>query len=242
MQVEFISMDPRIANIHYKDYRKKVRQHRAEREAKARAEITEGNKRRVAAYKTISQLEKEDMIAMESYRAMAQGHRIINVANAIRGAGLNPTQRLPVLALARCHWEYCYVRIDDAHNQLLFSKDNWVRRAWRSNAAKPFEDMKAQVAFSRDLLGAELTDANWRKNNNFPSMGGGVRAAVPAVPAHLRPAGDLSEYHILFEAKWEKHAPPDPLLLKHVAGQMYVVLAQWDLTPIEKAVLEGRFA
>lgn len=240
MNVETISMDPRIAAIHWKDYRKKVRQHKAEREAKARSEITEGNKRRVAAYKTISQLEKEDTVAMESYRAMAQGHRIINVGNAIRGAGLNKEQRLPILAIARCHWNYCHVQID--HRELVFSKDNWVRRSWRSNAAKPFEDMKAQVSFDRDLLGAELTDVSWRNNNRFPSMGGGARAAVPTVPAHLRPAGDLSEYHILFEAKWEKCAPPDPLLLKHVAGQMYVVLAQWDLTPIEKAVLEGRFA
>jgi hypothetical protein len=28
--------------------------------------------------------------------------------------------------------------------------------------------------------------------------------------------------------------------LKHISGPMYSVITQWDLTPVERAVLEGR--
>ena len=32
----------------------------------------------------------------------------------------------------------------------------------------------------------------------------------------------------------------DPILLRHIAGHMYAVLAQWDLTPLERSVIEKR--
>jgi hypothetical protein len=67
-----------------------------------------------------------------------------------------------------------------------------------------------------------------------------IKALIPAIPAHLRPADDLANYHILWEAKWEPTAPVDPLLLKRLTDNIYVILAQWDLTPIEQAILEDR--
>lgn len=42
------------------------------------------------------------------------------------------------------------------------------------------------------------------------------------------------------EAQWRPVPPVDPFLLKHLGGTLYVVLAQWDLTPLEQAVLAGR--
>lgn len=62
------------------------------------------------------------------------------------------------------------------------------------------------------------------------------QAIVPSIPPHLRPAGDLSKYHLLFEADWHA-APGDPLLLERIHGTLYAVLAQWDLTEVERAVL-----
>ncbi len=244
MDVQAISMDPRIAAIHFKDYRKKVREAKAARVLALKAEITDGNKKRVNAYKGLSLLEKEDIVTMESYRAMAKGQRIINVANVIRGAGLDTTKFLPVLAIARANWNDCHLRFDtnsSLFNNVVFSQDPWVSTNWRSNAAKRYTDPKKVVPFMSSIFGAELTNAEWRKGRSLP-VASQQKAVVPTIPVHLRPAGDLSEYFILFEAEWDKHAPPDPLLLKHVAGHMYSVLAQWDLTDVEKAVLEGRFA
>jgi len=239
MHVEPMTMDPRIAAIHFKDYRKKVREHRAQRIAAAKSEITEGNKMRRGAYSKLSLIEQEDTVLMESYRAMAKGARIINVASVIREAGLDKVQQLPKLAIARANWKDCYLRIEK--NMLWFTSQTYIRTGWK-DAGRVLEPTKV-VQFMGDLLGAELTNEAWRKQNSFPSLVYPYqKAVVPLIPIQLRPTGDLVDYFILWEAKWEKEVPLDPLLLKHVAGHMYSVVAQWDLTPLEQAVLEGRIS
>ena len=72
-------------------------------------------------------------------------------------------------------------------------------------------------------------------------------AMVPIVPPKHRPPGSstLASYLILWEADdwtWAKlPAPPrDPALLRSIGGDIYAVLAQWDLTPLEQMVLSGR--
>lgn len=39
-----------------------------------------------------------------------------------------------------------------------------------------------------------------------------------------------------------KEAPVDPALLKHIGGDLYAVVATWDLTDLERAVLDGHRA
>lgn len=65
------------------------------------------------------------------------------------------------------------------------------------------------------------------------------RAIVPTIPPPFRPPHNLSGYHILWEADWEMAPPADPALLKHLGGDLYAVLAVWDLTELEQAVLGG---
>jgi hypothetical protein len=65
---------------------------------------------------------------------------------------------------------------------------------------------------------------------------------VPLVPPNLRPARGLNRYCILFEAEWEPVPPTDPMLLRHLHGSLYAVLAVWDLTPLERAVIAGRLS
>jgi hypothetical protein len=53
----------------------------------------------------------------------------------------------------------------------------------------------------------------------------------------------LRNYHILWEPDWElQPPPPDPFLLKRVSHDLYAIVAQWDLSPIELQVLGRRFA
>lgn len=74
---------------------------------------------------------------------------------------------------------------------------------------------------------------------------GAWSAMVPIVPPKHRPDRGLGSCLVLWEADdwtWRKvPAPPgDPALLRHVGGDIYAVLATWDLTPLEKLVLTGR--
>ncbi len=63
---------------------------------------------------------------------------------------------------------------------------------------------------------------------------------MPLIPPHLRPADAYRNYHILWECnEWRRVAPSDPLLLKHITGHVYAVVAQWDLTEIERAIMNA---
>jgi hypothetical protein len=64
---------------------------------------------------------------------------------------------------------------------------------------------------------------------------------VPPIPPRFRPEA-LDDYFTLFEAEWQPMPPVDPILLKRIGQTMFVIVAQWNLTAVERAVLEGRFA
>lgn len=70
-----------------------------------------------------------------------------------------------------------------------------------------------------------------------------LEAPVPAVPAPFRPTGSLSDYVTLFEPDWTPvpAAPADPAILKRIHGWLYEVIATWDITAIERALL-GEFS
>jgi hypothetical protein len=64
------------------------------------------------------------------------------------------------------------------------------------------------------------------------------QAITPPIPPEERPKRGLPGYHILWEAVW-KHLPPvDPMLLKRIGKtDFWIVLAAWELTDVERAVL-----
>ena len=69
-----------------------------------------------------------------------------------------------------------------------------------------------------------------------------ISTKVPIVPAHLLPEGELDNYFVLWEvSEWsEMPVYNDPFLLKRINANAFVVLAEWDLTPVEQAIIRGR--
>jgi hypothetical protein len=68
-----------------------------------------------------------------------------------------------------------------------------------------------------------------------------AEAIVPIVPLGERPKRALANYHILWEAEWTKAVPIDPFLLRRIGkSDMWLVLAMWDLTEVERAALTAR--
>lgn len=147
------------------------------------------------------------------YRQIARGNKVIQAIESVKQAGVDDLGR-PKLALIRADAQLCYFRREHTTQgqQAVFSIDNgWQRRKGRIEI---------------DGFSA-LSDR-------------GARAIVPHIPVHLRPKSDLSNYHILWEADWQD-VPVDPMLLRRIGkGDAWVVLAAWDLTPVERAVLRAR--
>ncbi len=221
MNVSIIQMDPRIASIHFRDFQIKCRKHREERKAKLNEEAkrTGREMRRIQIAKT--RIELEDRQLLLAYQALKKGQRLIHLPTAIRDGGWTKDW-LPKLAVARA-----------SAKQVTFHTGS---SPYFSGG--PYESrVEHNVNMTRSIFPAEVTNSTWRDNNRHPAR---ATALVPTVPPALRPGDDLSKYHILWEAEWKFKAPEDPILLSQVNDDMYAVIAQWDLTPLEQKILESR--
>lgn len=166
------------------------------------------------------QKDTDDAILMRSYRAIARGRRVLHLQQVMNETGLR-TDWLPKLAIARADAAHCTV-IMRWHGGAVFyserSPDTW-RTARTTSRTRVFPEGTFQRRPSRD------EHRGW--------------CVAPSIPPWARPRHKLENYHLLWEAAWQT-VPVDPMLLQHVGGEMFAVLAQWDLTPLERAVLRGR--
>lgn len=209
MQLSTITMDREEAHERYLEYSA----HARKTHAKEAAELARG------------------------YRALAKGATLIDLRKCLEAGGLVDVQvertgyryvdgkdvwgtwvtkaQLPALACIRADQTECRVRYDSQSRAVTFSALQWPRRG--DNIA---------VRVECDLAVLNSDGARWL-------------ARVPTVPPRFMPPHHLRNYHILWEAEWTGEVSIDPALLKRVAGDVFVVLATWDLTPLEAAVLRS---
>ncbi len=68
-----------------------------------------------------------------------------------------------------------------------------------------------------------------------------MEAPVPAIPASVRPKKNIDNLYILWEVdEWKPIPPRDPHLLRRITENMFVIVAGWKLTDLERAVMKGR--
>jgi hypothetical protein len=147
---------------------------------------------------------------------MAKGRAIIDLPKAVRSGGLDEQGR-PKLAVGRASWEW--IGFDTIWRRGSNYRPTFFHWPWNRTGST------GQFQFASDLFApAKVTNTSWR-------------AMVPTIPPSIRPASNLDAYTILWEAEWQAVPPRDPLLLRKLNGDLYVVLAMWDLTELERAVL-----
>jgi hypothetical protein len=177
---------------------------------------------------------EEDVEIMRGYRALSKGQQLIVLAETVKAGGTmtvemhrSPLTSKPVLTVPRlavCHADAEMVWCEGVNSQgdiEILSKH--PRRIGPHNR-------RDRMRFT----GFETPERTGWWNH--------VRAIVPNVPPRFRPKVSLRNYHLLFEAEWAEDptAPVDPALLRHIGGDLYAVLATWDLTDLERAVLARR--
>ena len=170
---------------------------------------------------------EEDAAILRGYRAIAKGHKVIDLPHVISLGGVFEQTQLPRLAIATADMDFVHVDRDST-GRVTFSPEG------RPDSRR----VKDVFRCPPGTLPATSTTAPWRSD-----WWGSMRAMIPHVPPSLRPAHSLRNYAILFEVdEWARvpRPPSDPALLKHLGGDLYAVLAVWDLTPLEQAVLMGR--
>jgi hypothetical protein len=151
------------------------------------------------------------------YKQLAQGKSVIRALESIRAAGVSESEGLPKLAIARADQALCYLH--KRGSTVCFSNErNW------------FGSSRASRSKNITLDWPELPELKkWV-----------YEAQVPLVPVHLRPKRGIENYHILWEAEWSRRYPVDPYLLRRFGGDAWLVVAAWDLTDVERAVMSQR--
>lgn len=170
----------------------------------------------------------EDAAIMAGYRAMSQGKQLLHLRDTLRAGGLDD-RGFPRLAVTRADYTHVRCEVREREGQFVLHHTD-ERLEGRPSAWHRCR----KVCKSFSLDGMETPQVVSFKAYSSRE------AVVPIVPAPLRPKHHLRNYHILWEAEWGPVVPKDPALLKQLHGDLYVVLAVWDLTPLEQAVLGGR--
>lgn len=155
---------------------------------------------------------REDRAVMLGYKAMASGKAVIDLHDVMRAGGLDERGR-PKLAFGAANWVQCYWQGFRDGSLTFSSSRRYIHH--KSYARK----------FPPGTLPDVVAYEQWW-------------CVVPTIPPSVRPR-NLSAYYLLWEAAWQ-NVPTDPMLLRHLDGSLYVVLAVWDLSPLECAVLKRR--
>lgn len=167
---------------------------------------------------------REDVAIAQAYRAAARGFRLIRLGESIRRGGFFENS-LPRIAVVRADAPECHVHWYWNDNALIYTEDGntAVNRGARVNG------------FSVRVPGMTRPDVPGR--HRFTRNGWTV---PPLIPPKYRPRPRrLHGLHLFWEVEsWNTRIPPrDPALLRHLRGDMWVVLAEWDLTDIERYAL-----
>lgn len=152
----------------------------------------------------------DDRAIAAIYKRIAAGKLVIRALASITAAGMDAAGR-PKLAIARA---------DEREVDCMIGTD-----------CCRFEPRSSNVRAKDRLFTVPMPGMKSATPN--------CRAIVPLVPVHLRPRKAIDKYHVLWEADWQAY-PVDPYLLRRFGEDAWLVVASWDLTAVERAVMSTR--
>lgn len=153
-----------------------------------------------------------------AYFYASKGKKILDMYEVFKQGGLNGKLQ-PRFAIARLDWKEVYFqKLDDGAGSFQGSR----RAYYQKNVA---------LSLPKNTFG------NW-KGDEWNVLD--LKTAVPMVPANLMPFGNLKEYYVLWECQDWEMVPADPFLLRRISKNVFAVLAEWDLTPLEQSIIRGR--
>lgn len=167
----------------------------------------------------------EDDAIAAGYRAAARGHAVISLSRTVASGGFHGNS-LPKIAVVRADATQCFARWSG--NDVIFAD----RDDWTVNRGALVGGHSVRVPVAGDDMPARSARKTWTAGCTL----------VPVVPPRHRPRQNrLHKFHILWEVEaWEWVAPEDPALLRHIRGDLWAVLATWNLTGLERLVLTQR--
>jgi len=172
------------------------------------------------------------------YKAIAEGKQVLDLGQVIKLAGVQEDTLFPRLAVCRANAKKCLCCLG-GNGSVTFMDE---MKRWRQGKSHKVTLPPNTLPNFDTRWSAASGQVRYRPSGSLEreKWSSDAIALVPIVPPHLHPRAALGHYHILWDAVWTPAPPKDPLLLRHLAGQLYAIVAHWDLTPLEQAVLRGR--
>jgi hypothetical protein len=195
-----------------------------------------------AVLSTVKPEEKREYEGLwRGYKAIAEGKQVIDLGQTMQSAGVQDDTLYPRLAVCRADARICRVQMKQDGGALFLDEASRWRMAKQRRVLLPSGTFPVYTLQWK---------ADGRVERSRPGAMGPIHermgwapeatALVPIVPPHLHPRAALERYHSLWDAVWTPAPPKDPLLLKRLSGMLYAIVAQWDLSLLEQAVLRGR--
>lgn len=173
--------------------------------------------------------------AVAGYEALAEGTPVVQYGPAIAAAPVDEKGR-PMLAIARADRRQVEFEWFGTSRSARFNTAKVSRWALPAGSLLDLWTPMGRLHGLEDRHGYRQTVRGY--------------ALVPMVPPHaLKAAGGrsrLRDHVILWEVEEWADQPiqalpdRDPLLLRPIHGDLCAVVAQWDLTDLERAVMAGR--
>lgn len=171
---------------------------------------------------------RQDERIAAGYRVLARGLPIIKLSESVQRGGYFDNG-LPRIAIARADSQDCWVDVS----------------SWEKAAVYLTERPHGSWGQDRNR-GALVNSVSVRVNlpdmPELPYMGRQRQGhtIMPLIPPQHRPnPRRLHHFHILWEVEqWALVPPRDPALLRWIGGDLWAVSAVWDLTELERAVLQ----
>lgn len=180
--------------------------------------------------------DQEDEQIMKGYRVLAKGGRLIRLSHTLQFGGAD-------LVRVRRLWQGGSIEVSVP--RIAVARANrttvWTWGIQENGSCTMQTKRDPHVNNRVDVMRFPAGTFEPGQQDEWRSVPR-IRAVVPNIPPRLRPRVGLGNFHVLFEAEWglDPEPPVDPALLRHIGGDLYAVVATWDLTELERAVLAGR--
>ncbi len=164
---------------------------------------------------------------------LSQGKALIDIYKVMEKAGVNKHFQ-PKLAIARADWKQIYFcKKDSGRGFFAGTNTDWPTKADGHIDLQPQTFTEWPRTLGTD---GKPNNSSWGIDNERS------KSKIPIIPAQLLPEGNLSGFYILWEVqRWEDlPEKKDPLLLKRITENLFVILSAWEVTALEQSIISGR--
>lgn len=168
------------------------------------------------------------------YYHLSQGNKVLDIYEVFKKAGVSKDGD-PKLAIVRADAKKCVFHKRElgagGFNEAISLQDQTV--------AKRFDVELPTNTFPE--WKTEMFKEEWQDEEHVKIARQNIQTKTTICPAHLLPNGKLDNYYLLWEVEEWDVVPvaKDPFLLKRINSNAFIVLAEWDLTEVEQAVIRG---